>query len=101
MSRDSAVHGLGLDRFSDHFEGFSNARAFVGKHVAEIVENHGVVRIDLERLAEVLLGRLIVLLAFSEAALQEEKVELSSFLVVRDVALFNASSASFQRCRRV
>ena len=47
----------------------------VGEHVAEIVECGGVVGVEIEGLAEELLGRLVVLLPFVQRALEEEQID--------------------------
>ena len=49
--------------------------ALVGQHVAEVVEGHGVGGVQIEDLAEELLGRLVVLLPLGQLAAEEEQVD--------------------------
>ena len=63
-----------LDGLADHLERLGQADALVGQHVAEIVQGHGVGGVEIQRLAEELLGRLKVLLPLGQLAPQEEQV---------------------------
>ena len=50
------VLGIELDGLLDHGEGFGELDAAVGEHVAEVVENGGVIGVDGEGLAELGFG---------------------------------------------
>ena len=64
-----------LDGLANHLERFRQPDALVGQHVAEVVEGHGVGGVEVEDLAEELLGGLEVLLPLGQLAAQEEQVD--------------------------
>ena len=71
--------------------------SLVGEHVAQVVEGHGVGGIQVQHLAEELLGGLVVLLPLGQLAAHKEQVGAVVFLGRKRLCLGKASSASFQR----
>src|SRR6185369_125625 len=66
-----AVSGIEIYRFLDHAESFVQLDPAVGKHVAQIVQRCGILRIACQNFTEHILRRLIFFLAFEGRAAQE------------------------------
>ena len=64
-----------IDGLANHLERLGQPGALVGQHVAEVIEGHGVGGVQIEHLAEELLGGLVVLLPLGQLAAQEEQVD--------------------------
>ena len=96
-----AVLRIKFDGLANHHERFGQPHAAIGKHVAEVVQDGWVLRVDREGLPELRLRRVVHLLTVVERPRRKYTYSFSSGFVARASAVSNSADASCHRFNRV
>src|SRR5580704_10420405 len=73
---EGAVLRIKVDGLANHRESFGEPDTAIGQHIAEIIQDGGILRVDRKGLAKLYLSFVVSLLPIIESAAQERDVEL-------------------------
>ena len=71
-----AILRIEIDSFADQCERFGKTNTTIGEHIAEIVQDRRILRIDDKRFTKLSLGKIVLFLPVVERSSQERDVKL-------------------------